>query len=133
MVFLGNPEYGVNMAPLDFVKFAEACGARGISIDDPKLCSQQLAEALSWDGPVIIECVVDEHEPPYPAKVKKDQVSKLVSALREGTPNRRRIALQMVKDMLDESSFDASPAHAVPGPVGKAAAAVTDRLRKPGS
>jgi pyruvate dehydrogenase (quinone) len=30
MVFLGNPEYGVNMAPLDFVKFAEACGARGM-------------------------------------------------------------------------------------------------------
>jgi pyruvate dehydrogenase (quinone) len=130
MVFLGNPEYGVNMAPLDFVKFAEACGARGISIDDPKLCGQQLAEALSWSGPVIIECVVDEHEPPYPAKVKKDQVSKLVSALREGTPNRNRIALQMVKDMLDESSFEASPAHSVPGPVGKAAAAVAERLRK---
>jgi pyruvate dehydrogenase (quinone)/pyruvate oxidase len=130
MVFLGNPEYGVNMAPLDFVKFAEACGARGIRIDDPKLCSQQIAEALSWDGPVIVECVVDEHEPPYPAKVKKDQVSKLVSALRDGTPNRRRIALQMVRDMLDESSFDASPAHSVPGPVGKAAAKIAGKLRE---
>jgi pyruvate dehydrogenase (quinone)/pyruvate oxidase len=130
MVFLGNPEYGVNMAPLDFVKFAEACGARGIRIDDPELCSQQIAGALSWDGPVIVECVVDEHEPPYPAKVKKDQVSKLVSALREGTPNRRRIALQMVRDMLDESSFDASPAHSVPGPVGKAAAKIAGKLRE---
>jgi pyruvate dehydrogenase (quinone) len=28
MVFLGNPEYGVNMAPLDFVKFAAACTSR---------------------------------------------------------------------------------------------------------
>ena len=27
MVFLGNPEYGVDMAPPDFVKFADACGA----------------------------------------------------------------------------------------------------------
>ena len=27
MVFLGNPEYGVALAPIDFVKFAEACGA----------------------------------------------------------------------------------------------------------
>jgi pyruvate dehydrogenase (quinone)/pyruvate oxidase len=133
MVFLGNPEYGVNMAPLDFVKFAEACGARGVCIDDPRLCGRQLAEALSWAGPVIIECVVDSHEPPYPAKVKKDQVSKLVSALREGTPNRRRIALQMVKDMLDESSFEASPARGVPGPVAKAAAAIADRARKAGS
>lgn len=129
MVFLGNPEYGVNMAPLDFVKFAEACGARGIRIDDPKLCAQQMAEALAWDGPAIIECVVDEHEPPYPAKVKKDQVTKLTTALREGTPNRRRIALQMVRDLLDESSFDASPAHAVPGPVGKAAAKIAGKLQ----
>jgi pyruvate dehydrogenase (quinone)/pyruvate oxidase len=129
MVFLGNPEYGVNMAPLDFVKFAEACGARGMHIEDPARCGQQLAEALSWDGPVIIECVVDEHEPPYPAKVKKDQAKKMAAALRAGTPNRRRIALQMVKDMLDESSFEASPAHAVPGPAGKAAAKLAGKLK----
>jgi pyruvate dehydrogenase (quinone) len=129
MVFLGNPEYGVNMAPLDFVKFAEACGARGMRIEDPERCAGQLREALSWDGPVIVECVVDEHEPPYPARVKRDQVTKLTQALRQGTPNRNRIALQMVGDMLDESSFEASPAHAVPGPVGKAAAKIADKLR----
>jgi len=109
MVFLGNPEYGVNMAEMDFVKFAEACGARGMRIEDPKTCAEQMREALSWDGPVIVECVVDAHEPPYPAKVKKDQVQKLTAALRAGTPNRKRIALQMVKDMLDETSFEASP------------------------
>jgi pyruvate dehydrogenase (quinone)/pyruvate oxidase len=129
MVFLGNPEYGVDMAPLDFVKFAEACGARGMRIDDPTRCAGQLRQALSWDGPVIIECVVDEHEPPYPAKVKKQQAEKLASALRAGTPNRRRIALQMVKDMLDESSFEASPAHAVPGPAGRAAAKIASKLK----
>jgi pyruvate dehydrogenase (quinone)/pyruvate oxidase len=129
MVFLGNPEYGVNMAPLDFVKFAEACGARGVRIDDPKRCDEQIKEALAWDGPVIIECITDEHEPPYPAKVKKDQVVKLMSALHEGTPNRRRIALQMTKDMLDESSFEASPAHAVPGPIGRAGGKIADKLR----
>ena len=130
MVFLGNPEYGVEFAPLDFVKFAEACGARGVRIDNPATCGAQLAGALAMDGPVIIECVVDPHEPPYPAKVKKDQVTKLVAALREGTPNRQRIALQMVKDMLDESSFQASPAHAVPGPVGRAAAKIADKVRR---
>ncbi|MGC9670597.1 thiamine pyrophosphate-dependent enzyme [Planosporangium sp. 12N6] len=87
MVFLGNPEYGVNMAPLDFVKFAEACGARGVRIDDPARCAAQMSEALAMDGPVIVECVVDQHEPPMPAKVTKDQVTKLAQALRSGTPN----------------------------------------------
>ncbi|MBB5783169.1 tellurite resistance protein TehA-like permease [Nonomuraea jabiensis] len=103
MVFL------VNMAPFDFVKFAEACAARGMRIEDPGTCADRTREALSWDGPVIIECVVDPHEPPQPAKVKKHQLTALMSALRAGTPNRNRIALQMVKDVLDESSFEAAP------------------------
>jgi len=128
MVFLGNPEYGVTMAPMDFVLFAQACGARGVRIDDPTRCRDQLHEALAWDGPVIIECVVDEHEPPIPAKVKKDQVKKLTKALREGTPNRNRIALQMVRDMLDEASFSASPGHHIPNTIGTVAGAAIDKV-----
>jgi pyruvate dehydrogenase (quinone)/pyruvate oxidase len=129
MVFLGNPEYGVNMAPLDFVKFAEAAGARGMHIEDPATCAAQMREAFSWDGPVIVECLVDPHVPPIPAKVTSEQVTKLLSALRNGTPNRNRIALQMVKDMLDESSFDASPGHVIPERVGRALSGVAGRLR----
>ncbi len=129
MVFLGNPEYGVNMAPLDFVKFAEAAGARGVHIEDPATCAEQLREAFSYDGPVIIECLVDAHEPPMPAKVKKAQVKKMAQALRQGTPNRNRIALQMVKDLLDESTYDASPGHVVPGKIGEAVSGVAGRLR----
>ena len=129
MVFLGNPEYGVNVAPMDFVKFAEACGARGMHIEDPGQCADQVREALSWEGPAIIECVVDPHEPPLPANVKKHQVTRLASALRSGTPNRNRIALQMIKDVLDESSFDAGLGHAIPRSVGQAAARVVGKLR----
>jgi pyruvate dehydrogenase (quinone) len=36
----------------------------------------------------------------------------------------------MVRDLLDESSFDASPAHAVPGPVGRAAATIAGKLQR---
>jgi pyruvate dehydrogenase (quinone)/pyruvate oxidase len=129
LVFLGNPEYGVNFAPLDFVKFAEAAGARGIRIDDPTTCAARLREAFTWDGPVIVESVVDEHVPPIPAKVTTEQVTKLTEAMRQGTPNRNRIALQMVKDMLDEASFAASPGHVIPGRVGKALSGVAGRLR----
>lgn len=77
---------------------------------------------------MIVECVVDEHEPPIPAKVKKDQLTKLATALREGTPNRNRIALQMVRDMLDESSFSASPGHVIPDAIGTVAGAAVDKL-----
>jgi pyruvate dehydrogenase (quinone)/pyruvate oxidase len=127
MVFLGNPEYGVDFAPMDFVKFAEACGARGIRIDDPATCADRMREALAWDGPAIIECIVDPHTPPYPAKVKQDQVTKLATALKAGTPNRKTIAMAMVKDMLDEASFEASSASFLPGPVAKAGAKVVEK------
>jgi pyruvate dehydrogenase (quinone)/pyruvate oxidase len=100
-------------------------------VDDPRRCGEQVAEALSWDGPVIIECVVDPHEPPLPAKVKKDQITKLLTALRTGTPNRNHIALQMIKDVLDESSFDTGLGHAVPDRVGRAGAKVAGELRDP--
>jgi pyruvate dehydrogenase (quinone)/pyruvate oxidase len=128
MVFLGNPEFGVNMAPMDFVKFAEACGAYGARVKDPADCAGVLSAALAHDGPAIVEMVIDEHEPPIPSKVKKDQLTKLATALKSGTPNRKRIALQMVKDMLDESSFDASPGHFIPDAVAAPARKVAERL-----
>src|SRR5262249_32144921 len=31
MVFLGNPEYGVELQPIDFAAFARACGATGVT------------------------------------------------------------------------------------------------------
>src|SRR2546421_7143665 len=73
MVFLGNPEYGVDLQPIDFVRAAEACGARGLHVDDPKRCRGQLAQALAMDGPVVIECAVDPYEPPLPASIKPKQ------------------------------------------------------------
>jgi len=75
-----------------------------------------------------VEMVIDEHEPPIPAKVTKDQVTKLATALKAGTPNRNRIALQMVKDMLDESSFDASPGHFIPDALATPVRKIADRL-----
>ena len=78
---------------------------------------------------MIVECLVDEHVPPIPATVTTEQVTKLAEAMRQGTPNRNRIALQMVKDMLDESGFEASPGHVIPRRVGKALAGVASRLR----
>ena len=36
MVFLGNPEYGVELQPIDFVKFAEACGGVGFRCEKPE-------------------------------------------------------------------------------------------------
>ena len=36
MIFLGNPEYEVALHPIDFVKFAEACGGVGFRCEKPE-------------------------------------------------------------------------------------------------
>jgi pyruvate dehydrogenase (quinone) len=102
MVFLGNPEYGCELQPIDFAAFARACGARGITIDDPAQCGLALDEALAIEGPVVIEAVVDPHEPPLPPSITLEQAGHFAQALARGTPHRGRIALTALSDKVRE-------------------------------
>jgi pyruvate dehydrogenase (quinone)/pyruvate oxidase len=104
MVFLGNPEYGVQLQPIDFVKFAEACGATGYRIEDPKECASILDRALSSNtaGPVVIEAVVDQFEAPMPPKVRLEQATKFAEALLRGEPNRDKIVATQISDRVRE-------------------------------
>jgi len=102
MVFLGNPEYGCELNPIDFSGYARACGGTGIRIEDPADCGRLVDEALRTKGPVLIEAVVDPFEPPMPPKVSVEQAEKLAEALARGTPNRKEIALTIASDKVRE-------------------------------
>jgi len=103
MVFLGNPEYGVDLHPIDFAAFARACGGTGFTVEDPKRCGSILDEALKIDGPVVIEAIVDPFTAPMPAKVKIEQAVKFAESLARGEPNRGKIAWEnMVEDRVRE-------------------------------
>jgi pyruvate dehydrogenase (quinone)/pyruvate oxidase len=102
MVFLGHPEYGCDLQPIDFAAFARACGATGITIEDPAACGDALDQALAARGPVIVEAVVDPHEPPMPPKATAGQAVQLAKALARGTPNRERIAWTVLSDRVRE-------------------------------
>jgi pyruvate dehydrogenase (quinone) len=102
MVFLGNPEYGCELEPIDFVKVAEGCGIRGVSIDDPARCGDQLREALATPGPCLIEAVVDPYEPPLPPKIQAKQALHMAEALAKGTPHAMKTALTLASDTVRE-------------------------------
>lgn len=102
MVFLGNPEYGVDLHPIDFAAFAWACGGSGFSIEDPEDCGRVLDQALATPGPTLVEALVDPFEPPMPAKVTRDQALKFAEALIRGEPNREKIALTALADRVRE-------------------------------
>jgi len=102
MVFLGNPEYACELNPIDFVAFAQACGGTGIRIEEPKECGRLMERALRTKGPVLIEAVVDPHEPPMPPKISVEQAEKFAEALARGTPNRKEIVLTIASDKVRE-------------------------------
>lgn len=102
MVFLGNPEFGCELEPIDFVKVAEGCGISAVHIDDPARCSEQLKEALAKPGPCLIEAVVDPFEPPMPPKVEAKQAMHMAEALAKGTPHAMKTALTLASDTVRE-------------------------------
>ncbi len=50
----------------DFVKLAEAFGAKGIQCHDPADLDDAIMEMLNHDGPVVFDCLVEKHENCYP-------------------------------------------------------------------
>jgi pyruvate dehydrogenase (quinone) len=102
MVFLGNPEYGVELQPIDFAEFAHACGGIGFTVDDPAECGNTMEEFLNAPGPAVLQAVVDPFEPPLPGKVTAEQALHFAESLARGEPNRGKIALTAVSDKIRE-------------------------------
>ncbi|MEZ5676671.1 acetolactate synthase, large subunit [Thalassovita litoralis] len=50
----------------DFVKLAEAFGAKGIYCDNPDDLDDAIMEMINYDGPVIFDCLVEKHENCFP-------------------------------------------------------------------
>jgi pyruvate dehydrogenase (quinone) len=102
MVFLGNPEYGCDLQPINFALFAQACGGTGLMVDDPHDCGRVVDQALNTPGPVLVEAVVDPYEPPMPPKVSLRQAEKFAESLLRGEPNRTKIVTTIAEDRVRE-------------------------------
>ena len=50
----------------DFVKLAEAFGAKGLKVSDPADLDDAIMEMIRYDGPVIFDCLVEKHENCFP-------------------------------------------------------------------
>jgi len=102
MVFLGNPEYGCELEPIDFAKMADSVGINSVTIDDPARCGDQLREALAAPGPCLIEAVVDPYEPPFPPSIELKQAMNMAKSLAKGTPHAMKTALTLASDTVRE-------------------------------
>ena len=102
MVFEGNPEYGVDLQPIDFAGIAQNCGAAGFTIENPDQAEETLRQALAHDGPAVVQAVVDPNEPPLPGNVSTDQFIKFSEALVKGQKDGWKILKTVLKDKIRE-------------------------------
>lgn len=72
---VGLPEFGIQIANADFVKFAEACGAFGVRVERPEDVHDGIRAAMDAGKPAIVEAVVEPNEVPFPPMVQQGQAT----------------------------------------------------------
>src|SRR5205814_10178131 len=102
MVFEGNPEFGVELQPLDFALYARACGAAGFSIEEPDEIESVLERAFAEPGPAVVEAHVDANEPLMPGHVTVDQAWKFAESVARGEKDRWAVLKNVVKQQVRE-------------------------------
>jgi pyruvate dehydrogenase (quinone) len=98
IVFEGNPEYGLELHPIDFVLFARSCGVAGFTLDDPAQAEKVIHEALKTLGPAVIEAQIDPYEAPMPGHVSSDQAWHFAEAMMRGEKDRWDIIKTVIKN-----------------------------------
>lgn len=102
LVLEGNPQYGVQLQPIDFAAVGLACGIAGFSVDDPAEVPSTLEQAFSHPGPAIVQAVVDPSEPPLPGKITTEQAWHFAKALARGQKDRFDIIKTVLEDKVRE-------------------------------
>ncbi|MBV8697275.1 MAG: pyruvate oxidase, partial [Bradyrhizobium sp.] len=68
---IGNPDFGCNLPPIDFVSFAKACGADAFRCEKPDEIKDAINAALNSSKPALVEAIVDaEEKPAKPEELK---------------------------------------------------------------
>jgi pyruvate dehydrogenase (quinone)/pyruvate oxidase len=102
MAFLGNPEFGCDLQPIDFASVARACGGHGFSVREPGHAAGVIEQALAAEGPTVIEVEVDPNDPPLLPKIKYDHAKHMAEALARGTTATGEIARKLLRNTLSE-------------------------------
>jgi pyruvate dehydrogenase (quinone) len=102
IVFEGNPQFGVQLQPIDFAGFAMNCGAAGFTINRPEEAESVLRDALAHRGPAVIQAVVDANEPPMPGQATTEQAIKFGEALLKGQKEGGKILKTILEDKFRE-------------------------------
>jgi pyruvate dehydrogenase (quinone) len=98
----GNPEFGVELQPIDFPAIARGFGVPGFALSVPGEAQAVVAEAFAQPGPALIEATVDPNEPPLPGQITTRQALQFAKALVRGEKERFTIMKGILVDKVRE-------------------------------
>ncbi|MFC0531693.1 thiamine pyrophosphate-dependent enzyme [Phytohabitans kaempferiae] len=103
-IVLGYPEYAVrhHQPEADFASWARGCGAYGVKVTSPGNVADAVREALTHDGPALVDVDVNPNEPPMPGKVKYEQAKHFTEAFLRGQPHKAATVTTVVRDKISE-------------------------------
>lgn len=64
---------------IDFVKIAEAMGAKGYRVTKPEEVESVLREAIALNAPVVVECIIDSDDKVFPMVAPGGQIAEVFS------------------------------------------------------
>ncbi|MFT8391911.1 MAG: pyruvate oxidase [Sporolactobacillus sp.] len=69
----GQLNYGIDLQDIDYAKFAEACGGKGLRVSNYDDLDKAFAEAKEATVPVILDIAVNPDAAPLPGKIVKEE------------------------------------------------------------
>ena len=91
----GNPEYEIELSPIDFPKVAEACGFAGFRVQGWDDLDATVGQAFAHDGPALVQADVDPLEPFMAAQLKPAAAEHYAEALEKGTAHEREVIVEL--------------------------------------
>ena len=116
----------------DFVKLAEAFGAKGIHCENPADLDDAIIEMLNYDGPVVFDCLVEKHENCFPMIPSGEPHNKMLlgeNAQTAGCHRNQRRGAGVMRGTLEFTLNQALPRAGLAMPSGTNVA-VCSRFRK---
>ncbi|MBI0378809.1 thiamine pyrophosphate-requiring protein, partial [Streptomyces albiflaviniger] len=100
----GAPQFPPSQAIPDvsYARFAESLGMTGIRVEKPEQVERAWREALSADGPAVVEFLTDPDVPPIPPHATWEQMEATAESIIKGDPDRAGMVRQGLKAKVQE-------------------------------
>ncbi|GAA1210770.1 thiamine pyrophosphate-requiring protein [Streptomyces rhizosphaericus] len=100
----GAPQFlpSQTIPDVSYARFAESLGMTGIRVEKPEQVERAWREALSADGPAVVEFLTDPDVPPIPPHATWEQLEATAESIIKGDPDRAGMVRQGLKAKVQE-------------------------------